>query len=98
MPSDIVIHAYAKRIGDEAANFSSQVDASGQFVIEGLTAGEYELRLSYSQRNNPAETDPKLRQTFMQQLYQAKQTMSVGAAGVTKVTFTIDLSRKEGDR
>jgi len=96
MPSDIVVHAYAKRISDEAANFSSQVDASGQFVIEGLTAGEYELRLSYSQRNNPTETDPKLRQTFLQQLYQAKQTVSVGATGATKVTFTFDLSRKEG--
>jgi carboxypeptidase family protein len=96
MPSDIVVHAYAKRIGDEAANFNSQVDASGQFVIEGLTPGEYELRLAYSQRNNPAEIDPKLRQTFMQQLYQAKQTVSVGATGATKVAFTIDLSRKEG--
>ena len=98
MPSDIVVNAYGKRIGDEAANFNSQVDASGQFVIEGLTAGEYELRLSYLQRNSPVETDPKLRQTFLQQLYQAKQTVSVGATGATKVTFTFDLSRKEGDR
>jgi hypothetical protein len=79
-----------------SSNFSSQVDASGQFVIEGLTAGEYELRLTYSQRNNPAETDPQLRQTFLQQLWQSKQTVSVGATGVTKVTFTFDLSRKEG--
>jgi Carboxypeptidase regulatory-like domain len=98
-PSDIVVYANAKRVGgDEAANFGSQVDASGQFVIEGLTAGEYELRLSYSQRNNPAETNPQFRQTFLQQLFQAKQTISVGATGATKVTFTIDLSRKEGDR
>jgi carboxypeptidase family protein len=98
-PSDIVVYANAKRVGgDEAANFGSQVDASGQFVIEGLTAGEYELRLSYSQRNNPAETNPQLRQTFLQQLFQAKQTVSVGATGATKVTFTLDLSRKEGDR
>ncbi|HEV2668483.1 MAG TPA: hypothetical protein VG324_26435, partial [Blastocatellia bacterium] len=97
MPSEIVVHAYAKKVGgDESANLSSQVDASGQFVIEGLSAGDYELGLSYSQRNNPAETDPKLRQTFLQQLYQAKQTVSVGATGATKVTFTFDLSRKEG--
>jgi hypothetical protein len=98
-PSDTVVYANAKRVGDdEAANFGSQVDASGQFVIEGLTAGEYELRLSYSQRNNPAETNPQLRQTFLQQLFQAKQTVSVSATGATKVTFTLDLSRKEGDR
>jgi hypothetical protein len=98
-PSGIVVYANAKRVGgDEAANFGSQVDASGHFVIEGLTAGEYELRLSYSGRNNPAETDPQLRQTFLQQLRQSKQTVSVGATGVTKVTFTFDLSRKEGDR
>src|SRR5262245_5594989 len=96
-PSDIVVNAYAKRVGaDEAANFFSQVDASGQFVIEGLAAGEYELRLSYTPRNNPAMADPQLRQTFLQQLWQAKQTVSVGATGVTKVTFTLDLSRKEG--
>src|SRR5262247_143892 len=94
-PSDIVVYANAKRVGgDEAANIPSQVDASGQFVIDGLTAGEYELRLSYSQRNNPAETNPQLRQTFLQQLWQAKQTVSVGATGATKVTFTLDLSRK----
>jgi hypothetical protein len=98
-PSDIVVYANVKRVGgDEAADFGSQVDASGQFVIEGLTAGEYELRLSYSDRNNSAETNSQLRQTFLQQLWRAKQTVSVGATGATKVTFTIDLSRKEGDR
>jgi hypothetical protein len=96
-PSDISVHVYAKKLGgDESANLGSQVDASGQFVIEGLAAGEYELRMSYLRRNNPAETDPKLRQAFLQQLWQAKQTVSVGATGVTKVTFTFDLSRKEG--
>ena len=96
-PSEIVIQLFAKKLGgDESANFGSQVDSSGQFVIEGLTAGEYELRLYSSPRNNPAETDPQLMQTFLQQLRQAKQTVSVGAAGVTKVTFTIDLSQKEG--
>jgi hypothetical protein len=97
-PSEIVVNVYVKKVGDESVNFTSQVDASGQFIIEGLTAGEYELRLSYSQRNYPAETDPQLRQTFLQQLWQAKQTVSVGATGVTKVTFTFDLSRREGDR
>src|SRR5262245_3145436 len=98
-PSDIVVYANVKRVGgDEAANFGSQVDASGQCVIEGLTAGEYELRLAYSDRNNSAETNSQLRQTFLQQLWRAKQTVSVGATGATKVTFTIDLSRKEGDR
>jgi len=96
-PSDIVVHVYAKKLGgDESATFGSQVDASGQFVIEGLAAGEYELRLSYLPRNNSAETDPKLRQAFLQQLRQAKQTVSVGASGVTKVTFSLDMSRKEG--
>jgi hypothetical protein len=96
-PSEIVVHVYAKKVGGgESAYLGSQVDASGQFVIEGLTAGEYELRLSYSQRNNPAVTDPQLMQTFLRQLRQASQTVPVGAAGVTKVTFTIDLSQKEG--
>jgi Carboxypeptidase regulatory-like domain len=96
-PSEIVIHLIGKKLGgDESANFSSQVDASGQFVIAGLTAGEYELRLYYSPRNNPAESDPQLMQTFLQQLRQARQTVSVGASGVTKVTFTLDMSRKEG--
>jgi 5-hydroxyisourate hydrolase-like protein (transthyretin family) len=96
-PSEIVARVYAKKLGgDESANFGSRVDASGQFVIEGLRAGEYELRLSYSHRNNPAKTDPQLMQTFSQQLTQAKQTVSVGASGVTNVIFTFDLSRKEG--
>jgi len=96
-PSEIVARVYARKLGgDESANFGSQVDASGQFVIEWLTAGEYELRLSYTHRNNPAKTDPQLMQTFLQQLRQARQTVSVGASGVTTVIFTLDLSRKEG--
>ena len=96
-PSEIVVQVHAKKLGgDESANFGSQVDASGQFVFEGLTAGEYELRLYYLPRSNPAETDPQLMQTFLQQLRQARQTVSVGASGVTKVTFTLDMSRKEG--
>jgi carboxypeptidase family protein len=96
-PSEIVARVNAKKLGgDESANFGSQVDASGQFVIEGLTAGEYDVRLYYSPRNNPAETDPQLMRTFLQQLNQARQTVSVGASGVTKVIITLDLSRKEG--
>jgi hypothetical protein len=96
-PSEIVARVHAKKLGGgESANFGSQVDASGQFVIEGLTAGEYELRLFYSHRNNPAKTDPQLMQTFLQQLTQARQTVSVGASGVTTVIITLDLSRKEG--
>jgi hypothetical protein len=96
-PSEIVVHVYAKKLGGDAfANFGSQVDASGQFIIDGLAAGEYELRLSYTRRQNPAETDPQLSQIFLQQLRQAKQTVAVGATGATKVTFTFDLSRKEG--
>jgi 5-hydroxyisourate hydrolase-like protein (transthyretin family) len=96
-PSEIVARPYAKKLGgDESANFGSQVDASGQFVIEGLTAGEYELRMSYLHRNNPAKTDPQLMQTFIQKLIQARQIVSVGASGVTNVIFTFDLSRKEG--
>jgi 5-hydroxyisourate hydrolase-like protein (transthyretin family) len=96
-PPEIVARVYAKKLGsDESANFSSQVDASGQFVIEWLTAGEYELRISYLHRNNPAKTDPQLMQTFLRQLTQARQTVSVGASGVTTVIFTFDLSRKEG--
>jgi hypothetical protein len=96
-PPDIVVHAYAKRAGaDQNYNFGSQVDASGQFVIEGLTAGEYELMLSYSNRFNPSETNQQLKQKFLQQLWQTKQTVSVGATGATKVTFTLDLSQKEG--
>jgi hypothetical protein len=99
MPPDIVVHVYGKKVGgDQSDNFGSQVDASGQFVIEGLTEGEYELRLSYSNRSNRAETDPQLRQAFLQQLGQAKQTVSVAATGAAKVTFTLDLSRKEGVR
>jgi hypothetical protein len=47
-------------------------------------------------RSNPAETDPQLMQTLLQQLRQARQTVSVGASGVTKVAFTLDMSRKEG--
>lgn len=97
IPPEIVIHAGAKPIsGDPSAYFSAQADSSGQFVIEGLTAGEYELRLSYQRRANVAGANPQLLQKFLQQLGQVKRTVSVGATGETEVTFTFDLSQKEG--
>jgi hypothetical protein len=97
MPSDITVHAYANRVGaDQSANVVSQVDASGQFVIEGLTAGEYELSLSYRFRVNSANANPPILQKFLQQLQRSKQTVSVGATGATKVILTFDLSQKEG--
>jgi hypothetical protein len=97
MPSDITVYAHAKRVGaDQSANFNSQVDASGQFVIEGLTAGEYELSLSSRFRVNSANANPPILQIFLQLLLKSKQTVSVSATGATNVTFTFDLSQKEG--
>ncbi|MGE0132702.1 MAG: carboxypeptidase regulatory-like domain-containing protein [Blastocatellales bacterium] len=97
LPPEIVIHARAKSIGgDQSVYFNAQADSSGQFVIEGLAAGEYELRLSYQRRANAAGAESQLLRKFLQQLWQVKQTVSVGATGETKVTLTFDLSQKEG--
>jgi protocatechuate 3,4-dioxygenase beta subunit len=72
--------------GDMAKSIQAQPDARGQFLLEGLVAGTYRLRLMGG-RYAPGET-PLV-------LPEVEQTVTVSGTGRQTVTLVLDLS-KEG--
>jgi protocatechuate 3,4-dioxygenase beta subunit len=71
----------------------SDVDTRGNFILEGLMPGPYELRLSMYNRTNPRTVDSGL----MEKVSQFKQIVNVGS-GDAQMTLTLDLSRQENER
>jgi hypothetical protein len=70
------------------------VDARGQFVIENLTPGEYEVRVmpSYYPDSQP------LSREIMRRLSSFREKVVLGGADQQSITLVIDLSQKERDR
>lgn len=66
--------------GYNSSSFSTQVDARGQFMIEGLTPGNYELNTGMFIPGGRGGTPTQ------------KQEVVVNSGAVTKVTVTLDLS------
>lgn len=64
-------------------------DARGQFIIDGLMAGTYEITLNYTLAA-PRPGQPHSSAT--------RQTITVNDGAVTPVTFTLDLTVKEKDK
>jgi hypothetical protein len=72
----------------------AEVDARGQFIIENLTPGEYEIRVSPFFNPNNQQLDPQL----LRRLGTFKERVVVAGGNQQPVTLVIDLSGKEGDR
>jgi protocatechuate 3,4-dioxygenase beta subunit len=66
----------------------AEIDARGQFAIENLAPGEYEIRI------NPHCPDPQIRQRFSS----VKKRVFVGSDNQQSVTLVVDLRRKEEDK
>jgi Carboxypeptidase regulatory-like domain len=64
------------------------IDARGQFTIENLAPGEYEISVI------PGHRDPEIRRRFSS----VKKRVFVGSGNQQPVTFVVDLSRKEEDK
>ena len=95
LPEEAIPVVNAYRAGTEIVNGRSrQVEAGGRFVIEGLTPGEYELRLSIYFPSGPTPETGKLNE----RLNKRPQTVTVGGNQETQVTFVIDLTPKEGEQ
>jgi len=92
LPEDAILVVNAYRAGTEIVNGRiRQVEAGGLFVIEGLTPGEYELKLSVY--GSSPETSK-----LNERLNKRAQAVTVGANQETQVTFVIDLTPKEGEQ
>ncbi len=85
LPPNAQFSVWLNKVGEEpgttssASNASAQVDARGQFVVEGLLPGTYELHAGVHIPGTRSSTT------------QTKQEIVV-TAGVTNVTVTLDLS------
>jgi len=89
LPADCKGSVVALRT-DQNAEYSQSawIDARGQFVIENLAPGEYEIAV------RPLCQDPEIGQRFPS----VKKRVFVDSDNQQPVTFVVDLSRKEEDK
>ena len=92
LPRDFILMAVAKRADDpESWGESDQIDGRSQFMIEGLTPGEYELQLSvYS----AAPMDARISK-LEPLITKARERVVVSNGSEARAILIIDLSRKE---
>ncbi|HEU0186200.1 MAG TPA: carboxypeptidase-like regulatory domain-containing protein [Blastocatellia bacterium] len=73
---------------------SGEVDARGQFAIENLVPGEYEIMV----RPLPGLDAQQLSQEIMRRFSSAKERIVLSGANQQPITLVIDLSQKENNR
>ena len=88
IPVNSRVHVSVKRLGDfprvfSSFNESTQVDARGQFFVEGLLSGTYEIMAVYA---------PDLRTRWTR----ASQQVVVTNGAVASVTLTVDTNANPG--
>jgi protocatechuate 3,4-dioxygenase beta subunit len=94
LPEDSMFYLRATPVeGTAMSGTGSEVDLRGNFVLENLMPGPYELGLSIYNRTNPRAVD----QALMRKVSQFKQIVNVGS-GDAQITLTLDLSRQENER
>jgi protocatechuate 3,4-dioxygenase beta subunit len=87
LPENARMIVYARRRGDTTGgppNRGAQVDSRGRFVIEGMSAGDYELTLQAFVVETPAR-----------RMMSVKQNVTVSNGVEAEVTMTLDLSAKQ---
>jgi hypothetical protein len=94
LPAGYRFYASARRVDQNAHNSSGgEIDMRGQFVIENLPPGEYEIRVVpvYFPNGQP------LNEEFRRLIRSVKERVILGG-NQQSVTLVVDLSRKEGDK
>jgi len=84
-----------RRVDQQMQNSpGAEVDSRGQFILENMTPGEYEISiLSFFNRNNE-QLDPQL----TRRLRTFKERVVVAGGNQQPVTLVIDLNQKEGNK
>jgi len=94
LPTGLRLYATVRRTGQQTSFYSgAEVDARGQFVIDGLVSGEYEVTVGPSQYFGADPIDPRIARA----LSPAREKVTVNS-GSQRVTFVVDLSKKEENR
>lgn len=89
MPDNLIMSVHARRPGDQTFPVSPvYVDARRRFVLEGLSAGDYDVELIVmaADYNDPP---PKIQPV--------KQRVSVPAGGTLDITLTVNLAARDKD-
>ncbi|MGH9935656.1 MAG: carboxypeptidase regulatory-like domain-containing protein, partial [Blastocatellia bacterium] len=73
---------------------SAEVDARGQFTLENLAPGEYEVRISPIFNPNSGRPDPQVMRAFSE----AKHTVNLSAGNQAPITLVVKEGQKEGDK
>lgn len=76
----------------------AQVDARGNFVLEGLSAGEYEVTLNIFTMTTTVNANGSTTVTNSTMPRTLKEKVQVPATGEVPVKFTLDLTPKEGQQ
>src|SRR5215831_4914061 len=94
LPAGYKFFATARRVDQpEQDPPGAEIDARGQFVIENLPPGEYEIRVvPFFLPDQPLS--PEIRRPISS----VKERVVLGGGNQQSVTLVVDLSRKEGDR
>jgi len=95
IPAGQRIRASARRVDPQLqTSHGAEVDSRGQFILENMTPGEYEISiLSFFNRNNE-QLDPQL----TRRLRTFKERVVVAGGNQQPVTLVIDLNQKEGNK
>jgi Carboxypeptidase regulatory-like domain len=95
LPAGYRFFAYARRVDQPAQNTpGAEIDARGQFVIDNLPPGEYEIRvlLTFYPDGHP------LGQEIRRLTSSVKERVILSGGNSPPVVLTLDLNRKKGDR
>ncbi|MBX3279515.1 MAG: carboxypeptidase regulatory-like domain-containing protein [Acidobacteria bacterium] len=86
LPEGAMLTVYARRLGGgrSMGGAPSRVDARGQFVIEGLAPGEYELETSINIQGPPQQPEA------LRRLPKARQRISIANGQVLQVFLVMD--------
>jgi hypothetical protein len=95
LPAGYKFFASARRVDQPAQNQpGAEIDARGQFVIENLPPGEYEIRVvpAFFPDGQP------LSQEIRRLISSVKERVVLSGGNSPPIVITLDLNRKEGDR
>jgi len=95
LPAGYRFFASARRVDQPAQNQpGAEIDARGQFVIENLPPGEYEIRVAPFFNPDGQQLSPN----FTRLISSVNERVVLSGGNQQSVTLVLDLSRKEGDR
>jgi hypothetical protein len=95
LPAGYRFLALIRRLDQSGQNMRmGEIDARGQFIIENLPPGEYEVRIVSQFQPERRLVSPDIGRLISS----IKERVVLGGGAASSIVLTLDLSRKEGDK